>query len=185
MFTNEIRPNQCYADHRRQTRDALDVAQVGVLDVESGGLHGAKACLNLPALFVGCHGSFRMVIANQDLQFRHAIRVFQHGTCNIDIFPFKQKQLIVDTLLSEFESVKQMPCPDILGGFGIAQPEILLDSQVVTDMSVVEILDPLLADKLSVGNKRIDTLGAEQPYKSINQPCPLFPVGLPGQDALA
>lgn len=178
MFANEIRPNQCYADHRRQTRDALDVAQVGVLDVESGGLHGAKACLNLPALFVGCHGSFRMVIANQDLQFRHSIRVFQHGTCNIDIFPFKQKQLFVDTLLSEFESVKQMPCPDILGGFGIAQPEILLDSQVVTDTSVVEILDPFLTDKLSVGNERIDTLGAEQPYKSINQPCPLLPVGI-------
>ncbi len=119
MFANEIRPNQSYADHRRQTRDALDVAQVCVLDVEYGGFHGPKACLNLPALFVGCHGSFRMVIANQDLQFGHTIGIFQHGTCNIDIFPFEQKQLVVDTLLSELESVKQMPCPDIFGGFGI------------------------------------------------------------------
>ena len=30
MFANEIRPYQCHADHRRQTRDAVDVAQVGV-----------------------------------------------------------------------------------------------------------------------------------------------------------
>ena len=30
MFANEIRPYLCHADHRRQTRDAVDVAQVGV-----------------------------------------------------------------------------------------------------------------------------------------------------------
>ena len=30
MFANEIRPCQCNAGHRRQTRDAVDVAQVGV-----------------------------------------------------------------------------------------------------------------------------------------------------------
>jgi hypothetical protein len=155
MFPNEIRPYQSYAYHRRQTRDAVDVAQVGVLDIEAGGLHGAKACLNLPALFVGCHGSFRTIVANQDLQLRHSIRVFKHGTCNIDIFPFEEKQLVVDTLLSELEPVKQMPSPYILAGFGIAQPKILLDSQVVSDASVVEILDPLLADKLSVGNEGI------------------------------
>ena len=178
MFANEIRPYQCHADHRCQARDTVDVAQVCVLDVESGGLHGAKACLNLPALFVGCHGSFRTVVANQDLQLRHSIRVFQHGTCNIDIFPFEKEEHVVDTLLPELEPVKQMPSPDILGGFGITQPKILLDTQVVSDASVVEILDPLLADKFSVGNEGIDTLGAEQPYKSINQPCPLFPVGI-------
>ncbi len=72
MFANEIRPYQCHADHRCQTRDAVDVSQVCVLDVEPGGLHGAKACLDLPAPFVGCHGRFRTVVANQDLQFRHA-----------------------------------------------------------------------------------------------------------------
>ena len=178
MFPNEIRPYQSYAYHRRQTRDAVDVAQVGVLDIESGGLHGAKACLNLPALFVGCHGSFRTIVANQDLQLRHSIRVFKHGTCNIDIFPFEEKQLVVDTLLSELEPVKQMPSPYIQAGFGIAQPKILLDSQVVSDASIVELLDPLLADKLSVGNEGIDTLGAEQSYKSINQLRPFFPVGI-------
>ena len=30
MFANEIRPYQCSAGHRRQTRYAVDVAQVGV-----------------------------------------------------------------------------------------------------------------------------------------------------------
>ena len=78
-----------------------------------------EACLNLPALFIGCHGSFRTVVANQDLQFGHTVGVFQHGTCNVDIFPFEEKQLVVDTLLPELEPVKQMPSPDILGGFGI------------------------------------------------------------------
>ena len=105
MSANEIRPYQCHADHRRQTRDAVDVAQVGVLDIESGGLHSPKACLNLPALFVGCHGCLRAVVANKDLQFRHAIGVFQQGSGNADIFTFEEKQLVVDTLLSELETV--------------------------------------------------------------------------------
>lgn len=104
--------------------------------------------------------------------------VFALRENEVDIFPFEEKQLVVDTLLSELEPVKQMPSPYILAGFGIAQPKILLDSQVVSDASVVEILDPLLADKLSVGNEGIDTLGAEQSYKSINQLCPLLPVGI-------
>ena len=37
MFTNKIRPRQCDTDHRCKTSDAVDVAQVGVLDVEAGG----------------------------------------------------------------------------------------------------------------------------------------------------
>ena len=178
MFAHEIRPYQCHADHRRQTRDAVDVTQVGVLDIESGGLHGPKACLNLPTLSVGRYGIFRAVVADQDLQFRHTIGVFQHGSSYVDIFTFEQKQLVVDSLLSEPEAVEQMPCSDILGGFGIAQPEVLPDSQVVPDAPVVKILDPLLADKLAVSDEGIDTLSAEQPYKSVDQPCPLFPIGI-------
>ena len=38
---------------------------------------------------------------------------------------------------------------------GIAQPEVLPDSQVVPDAPVVKILDPLLADKLAVSDEGI------------------------------
>lgn len=178
MFTNKIRPRQCNTDHRRKTSDAVDVAQVGVLDVEAGGFHSSEACLNLPSLFVSGNGLFGAVITNQNLQFRHAIGVFQQGSGNIDIFPFEEKQLVVDTFLAELKTVKQMPRPDILAGFGIAQPKILFNPQIVSDASVVEIFDPFLADKLAVGNKRVDTLGSEQSYKSINQPRPFFPIGI-------
>ena len=34
MFANEIRAYQCHAGHRRQTRDAVDVAQVGIFKHE-------------------------------------------------------------------------------------------------------------------------------------------------------
>ena len=154
MFTNKIRPRQCNTDHRRKTSDAVDVAQVGVLDVEAGGFHSSEACLNLPSLFVSGNGLFGAVITNQNLQFRHAIGVFQQGSGNIDIFPFEEKQLVVDTFLAELKTVKQMPRPDILAGFGIAQPKILFNPQIVSDASVVEIFDPFLADKLAVCNKR-------------------------------
>ena len=162
MFTNEIRLYQCHADHRDKPCDAVDVVQVCVLGVESGGLHGAKACLNLPTLSVSRYGIFKAVVADQDLQFRHTIGVFQQCSGDVYIFAFEEKQFVVDTFLSELEAVKQMPCFDSLGGFGIAQPEVLLDSQVVPYMSVVEILDPLLSDKLAVCDQRIDALDTEQ-----------------------
>lgn len=47
--------------------------------------------------------------------------------------PLEKKQLVADALLSGLEPMKQMPCPDIFEGFGITQPKILLDSQVVSD----------------------------------------------------
>ena len=83
MFTNEIRLYQCHADHRDKPCDAVDVVQVCVLGVESGGLHGAKACLNLPTLSVSRYGIFKAVVADQDLQFRHTIGVFQQ--CSGDV----------------------------------------------------------------------------------------------------
>ena len=46
--------------------EAVDVAQVGVLDVEPGGFHSSEACLNLPSLFVSGNGLFGAVITNQN-----------------------------------------------------------------------------------------------------------------------
>ena len=97
MFTNKIRPRQCNTDHRRKTSDAVDVAQVGVLDVEAGGFHSSEACLNLPSLFVSGNGLFGAVITNQNLQFRHAIGVFQQGSGNIDTY---------DTLLASSDLIR-------------------------------------------------------------------------------
>ena len=111
-------------------------------------------------------------------QFRHTIGVFQQGSGNVDIFSFEQKQFVVYTLLSGFEAVKQMPRSDIFGGFGIAQPKILPDTQIISDVFVVEIFDPLLADKFAVSDKGADALGAEQPYKPVKKSCPLNPVGV-------
>ncbi len=70
MFTNEIRPYKSNADHRKQTRDAPSVAQVGVLDVEVRRFHGPECRFNLPALFTGRNSIFRSVETEQNLKFQ-------------------------------------------------------------------------------------------------------------------
>ncbi len=163
-----------HTDHRRKTSDAVDVVQVGVLDVEAGGFHSLQK-LSQSAIVVckwqrplrGGYNKSEFAVQARHRSFSARLRKYRH-------IPFEEKQLVVDTFLPGLKTVKQMPRPDILAGFGIAQPKILFNPQIVSDASVVEIFDPFLADKLAVGNKRVDTLGSEQPYKSINQPHPFF-----------
>ncbi len=66
MLTNQIRPNESKTHHRRQTCDAVNVAQVCIFDVESGGLHGPEAGLNLPTLLIGGNGQLRFVVADEN-----------------------------------------------------------------------------------------------------------------------
>lgn len=102
MVANEIRPYKSQTDHRRQMRDAVNVAQMGVLDVKPSCLHGAKAGLYLPTLLIGSDGQFRPVVADKDLKFWYTLGVFQQCSGNVDILTLEQKQLVVDTLLTEF-----------------------------------------------------------------------------------
>ncbi len=138
MVTNKIRPYKSQTNHRRQTCDTVNVAQMGVLDVESCCLHGAKAALDLPTSLICRNGQLRPAIADKNLKFGPSIGVLQHSSCNIDMLTLEQKQLVVDTLMSGFETMEQMPYPDILARPGIPQPKVLLDAEVISDAHIVE-----------------------------------------------
>lgn len=178
MVTNEIRPDKSQTNHRRQTCDAVNVAQMSVLDVEPCCLHGAKTCLNLPTLLIGGNGQIRSVVTDDDLKFGNSIRVFQQSTGNIDILAFEKKKLVIAPLLPEFEDMEQMSRTNVLARPWVPQPKILLDTEIISDTHIVEVLYPLFAHELTVGHKRIYAVSSKQTDKSINQLDSFPPIGI-------
>jgi hypothetical protein len=146
MFTNEIRPYKSHADHRKQTCDTHSVTQVGVLDVEARRFHGTECRFNLPAFFIGRYSIFRSIETDQDLKFGYPVRVFDSTSCKIDILPFMQKELVVEFLLSDFKGIEEPPRSDSFSCGGLDNPNILPNTDIVSNPVVVKPSNPLLAD---------------------------------------
>ena len=109
MLNNEMRPYESDADHRRQTCDALSVSRVCVLYVEARRFYGAEGRFNLPTLFVARDSIFRPVETDQNLKLGHPL---DSTSGRINILPFMQNGFVVELLLSDFEGIKEPPCPD-------------------------------------------------------------------------
>lgn len=42
MVSNKIRPYKSNADHRHESGDTVNIAQMSILDIEAGGFHGPE-----------------------------------------------------------------------------------------------------------------------------------------------
>lgn len=179
MFTNEIRPYKSNTDHREKTGDALRVAQMCVLDVEAGGFQGAERCLNLPTHFICRNTLVGAVEADENLKFRHPVGILDAASGKIDVFALVDKELVIGFLLPDLERVEQPPCADFLAGGRLYEPEVLSYADVISYSVAVEPSDPVLAYKLPVGHKTVDTFMAKQPDESLHNIPALLPVGVP------
>ena len=148
---------------------------MGVLDVEAGGFHGLESRLDLPTFLIGHDSAFRTVEAYENLQFRNSVGILYPAPGKIDIFTFVKEDLIVEFLLSYPEVIEKPPCTYPLAGGRLHNPEVLPDTDVIPDASVVEPSDPFLSDKLPVGHQAIDTVLSEK----ANEPLHDFPAFLP------
>ena len=88
MFTNEIRPYECNTNHCQKPCNPLSVAQMRVLDVESGGFHSPECGLDLPSPFIRNDTLFGAVEADENLQFRHTVGVLDAASGKIDVLKF-------------------------------------------------------------------------------------------------
>lgn len=149
-----------------------------VLDVESGGLHSLEGRLNLPAFLISQDSTLRMVETDEDLQFRNPIGVFDPAACKIDILPLVEEELMIKFLLSDLEVIEEPPCTYPLAGGRLDNPEVLPDTDVIPDASVVKPSDPLLADELPVGHEAINTVRSEKADKSLHDFLAFFPIGI-------
>ena len=197
MLNNEMRPYESDADHRRQTCDALSVSRVCVLYVEARRFYGAEGRFNLPTLFVARDSIFRPVETDQNLKLGHPLdstsgRInilpfMQNGfvrtpstsaVCAINILPFMQNGFVVELLLSDFEGIKEPPCPDSFSCGGLDNPNVLPDTDVVSNSVVVEPSNPLLADKLAVGHKTVDAAMSKKSDESLHYSLAFLPIGI-------
>ena len=175
MLNNEMRPYESDADHRRQTCDALSVSRVCVLYVEARRFYGAEGRFNLPTLFVARDSIFRPVETDQNLKLGHPL---DSTSGRINILPFMQNGFVVELLLSDFEGIKEPPCPDSFSCGGLDNPNVLPDTDVVSNSVVVEPSNPLLADKLAVGHKTVDAAMSKKSDESLHYSLAFLPIGI-------
>ena len=178
MVTNKIRPYKSDTYHRSESCYAVDIAQMSILDIESGGFHGLKARLDFPAFFIRRDSEFRFVKADENLQFRNTVGVLDSTSSQINILSLHKEKFGIELLLSDLEVMEEPPGATWSGCLGIPDPEVLSDTDVVTNSHIVEKLDPLLADELSVGDKRVDTFISEEPYETQHDVSAFLPVGI-------
>lgn len=179
MFPNEIRPYESNTNHCQKSCNPLCVAQMRVFDIESGGFHSPECGLDLPSPFISVDTLFRAVEADEDLKFRHTVGVLDSASGKINVLTFVQEKLVIKSFLPHFQGIEEPPCTDSFPGGRLDKPEILPDPDIISYMIAVEPTDPILADKLPVGNKRVDAFGAEQPDKSFNDCLAFLPIGVP------
>ena len=178
MLTNEIRPYKSHADHRKQTCDTFSVSQMGVLDVEARRFHGTECRFNLPAFFIGRYSVFRSVETDQNLKFGYPFRVLDSTSGEIDILPFMQKELVVEFLLSDFEGIEEPPRSDSFSCGGLDNPNILPNTDIVSNPVVVKPSNPLLADELAVGHKAVDAVMSKKSDEPLHDLLAFFPIGI-------
>lgn len=111
-----------------------------------------------PSVFIGRNSIFRSVETEQNLKFGYPIRVLDSTSGEIDILPFVQKELVVEFLLSDFEGIEERPCSNSFSCGRLDNPNVLPDTDIVSNSVVVKPAYPLLADKLAVGHKAVGTV---------------------------
>ena len=178
MFTNEIRPYKSNAYHRHKSCDALRVAHMCVLDVESGGFHGLESRLNLPAFLIGQDSAFGTVEAYENLQFRDTVGVFDSAAGKIDILAFVKKKLMEEFLLPDPEVIEEPPCTYPLTGGRPDNPEVLPYTDIIPDTSAVQPSYPFLTYELPVSHETIDTVRSKKEDEPLHDFLSLFPIGI-------
>ena len=185
MLTDEICPYERNADHCEEPCNPLGVAQVRVFDIESGGFHGSECGFDFPSSFIGGYPLFGTVVADENLKFRHTVRVLDAASGKINVFPLMKEKLVIKSLPTHLQGIEEPPCTDFLSGGRLDNPEVLSDSDIIPYMVEVEPADPFLADEFPVGDKAINAFGTEQPDEPFNDSLAFFPIGVPffGQEA--
>ena len=151
---------------------------MGVLDIEARRFHGTECRFNLPAFFIGRNSIFRSVETEQNLKFGYPVRVLDSTSGEIDILPFVQKELVVEFLLSDFEGIEEPPCSNSFSCGRLDNPNVLPDTDIVSNSVVVKPAYPLLADKLAVGHKAVGTVMSKKSEEPLDDILAFFPIGI-------
>ena len=151
---------------------------MGILDVEAGGFHGLESRLDLPALFIGQDSTFGTVETDENLQFGNPVGVLDPTSGKIDIFTLVKEKLTVKFLLADPEAIEKPPRAYSLTGGRLDNPEVLPDTDVISDASAVKPSYPFLSYELPVSYQTIDTALSEKEDKTLHDFLAFFPIGI-------
>ena len=129
-------------------------------------------------IFIGRYFIFRSVETDQNLKFWYPVRVLDPTSGEIDILPFMQKELVVEFLLSDFKGIEEPPRSDSFSCGGLDNPNILSNTDIVSNPVVVKPANPLLADKLAVGHKAVDAVMSKKSDESFHDSLAFLPIGI-------
>lgn len=151
---------------------------MSLLDVESGGFHGLEGRLDLPAFLIGQDSTFGTVEAYEDLQFRDSVGVFYPAPGKIYILPFVKEEFVVELLLPDPEVIEKPLCTYPLTGGRLDNPEVLPDTDVISDTSAVQPSDPFLTYELPVSHQTINTVRSKKEDEPLHDFLSFFPIGI-------
>ena len=173
-----IGPEEGDGEDGEQPFNPVDVGEVGVLDVESAGLHGFEAGFDLPAGLVGLDGLLGSVERQEDLEFRLAVAVLHPCGGEVAVLAVDEVDAVKMSGLSDLEVKERPESLEVAAVARLAHPEVLADAYVVAYAVVVEPCYPSLADELPVGDEAVDGGLAEELDVTLHQLYPLLGVGV-------
>lgn len=89
-----------------------------------------------------------------------------------------QKELVVEFFLSDFKGIDEPQHSDSFSCGGLDNPNILPDTDIVSNPVVVKSANPLLADELAVGHKAVDAVMSKSSDEPLHDILAFFPIGI-------
>lgn len=89
-----------------------------------------------------------------------------------------QKELVVEFLLSNFKGIEEPSHSDSFSCGRLDNPNILPDTDIVSNPVVVKPSNPLLADKLSVGHKAVHAVMSKKSDEPLHEFLAFLPIGI-------
>ena len=89
-----------------------------------------------------------------------------------------QKELVVEFLLSDFKGIEEPPRSDSFSCGGLDNPNILPDTDIVSNPVVVKPSNPLLTDKLAIGHKAVDAVMSKKSDEPLHDIPAFIPIGI-------
>ena len=178
ILTDIVAPYKGYHHQQQEFFNSLQISQMSVFDVESSTLHPSKHRFDLPTSAVGFHGYVGLVKRDNQLKLRRSVPAFDTACGEVAGLPFDVVDARKAHPLADLQPLEQPVGLCAVSTARVVHPEVLLDADVVADAVVVQPPDPLLPDKLAVGEQTVDAVRAEKVDVALQQGDPFHGVGV-------
>ena len=150
-----------------------------ILNIEPAGFQALEHRFNGPSFLVGREGLLRAAEGYEDLRFGLPGLALDDGAGQIAELTTNTIDAVQDAFLSVFEIGKDMLRPYLFTCSGIFHPEVVSDTDMVLDSTIVKPFEPFVTDELPVRDQTFDAVTSEQLDEPRHDIDSLLTVGVP------